>query len=437
MRASENGTPAAANDCGSTSPTAACARIEVLDFIRGIAVLGILVINIESFAFPDAFSPVLFGFDSEADRTVRFWVYFLFQGKFFSMFALLFGVGFCLFLDRRLAGGVPALDLYARRMLWLFLFGVAHAYLIWNGDILFHYAVCGLLLLPLRGFGTLRLCAVLALLTLLILLPVHANTAAGIRNHAAYSEALAIPKAQRSSQQQQLIDRHEARHAGGVPDRTQATLEARSGGWVENLIENSKQVGVHRGELFNRGILFRTLFMMTLGILLLRLGVFSDYRRVRGYWVFTLGLTAFALLINFDRYQHWTYAYSEPLRDHLTAYLHAFPKELMGLAYVLLANGLYQRFLRNRNVSLVSGVGKMALSNYLMQSVICALLFFGYGLGLHNQLSRLDLLPLILAIWIFQLIASALWLRRFDSGPMESLWRRMTYGRWSRAAQMS
>src|SRR5687767_6077862 len=108
------------------TPTQSFERINVLDFLRGLAVLGILLINIESFSYPDPWSPSQYGFHEAIDHTTRFWVYFLTQGKSFSMFTLLFGVGFYIFLERleKKGLGLKAMDIYARRLLWLFIFGV-------------------------------------------------------------------------------------------------------------------------------------------------------------------------------------------------------------------------------------------------------------------------------------------------------------------------
>ncbi|MEM8896055.1 MAG: DUF418 domain-containing protein, partial [Bacteroidota bacterium] len=119
-------------------PTQTSSRIPSLDFLRGVAILGILFINIENFAYPDSWSPYKFGFDEPIDRATRFWVYFLTQGKFYNMFALLFGVGFYIFLERleKKSLGLSAMDIYSRRLLWLFVIGVTHAYLIWSGDVL-------------------------------------------------------------------------------------------------------------------------------------------------------------------------------------------------------------------------------------------------------------------------------------------------------------
>jgi uncharacterized protein len=158
-------------------PTKINERIESLDFLRGIAILGILFINIESFAYPNPWSSWQYGFDNLIDHHTRFWVYFLTQGKFYTMFALLFGVGFVIFLERiqKKTKGLNALDLYARRLLWLFIFGVLHAYLIWNGDILYHYAICGFLLLPFRVIKSKYLILTVAFLAALLFIKSYEN----------------------------------------------------------------------------------------------------------------------------------------------------------------------------------------------------------------------------------------------------------------------
>ena len=144
-------------------------RIESLDFLRGIAIFGIVFINIENFAYPDSWSPWKYGFDTAIDRETRFWVYFLTQGKFATMFTLLFGVGFHLFLERleKKQIGLRAMDIYARRLLWLFIIGIIHAYFIWNGDVLYHYAICGFLLFPFRAMSNKGLLFAVLLLILI------------------------------------------------------------------------------------------------------------------------------------------------------------------------------------------------------------------------------------------------------------------------------
>lgn len=411
-----------------TAPVQAGQRLHALDFIRGLAVLGILIINIETFSYPNSFNPYQFGFETAFDHDVRFWVYWLFQGKSYSMFALLFGVGFCIFLDKAGKEGMKGMDIYARRILWLFVFGVLHAYLIWNGDILYHYAVCGLLLLPLRSFSKPWLLAAIVLLSVPTLYSAHSSTSRTVAQHEAYVAASDIAPDERTKEQHDQIAAWEKRRQEKPADRHDPVIEARLGGYLDNVAENARHTGVHEGKLVYTGILFRTLMLMAAGILLYRLGIFSDYRRMKGYWLVTGVLLSASLMASYYRYFQWSYEYTEPVRNYLVAYAFTFSLEGQGIAYVLLLNGLYQKFLAKLRFNPLAKAGRMALTNYLMQSVICAFIFFGYGFGMFNQYARSELLLIIAAIWAFQLAFSEFWLRNHRYGPMEWLWRKLTYG---------
>ena len=222
------------------NPIATQERLTVLDFIRGVAVLGIFVINVEVFAYPDAFSPYLFGFDSELDRDFRFWVYFLFQGKFFCLFSLLFGVSFYLFFERLLnkellndrtaTSGfeISASDVYARRLLCLFIIGVLHAYLLWNGDILYHYAACGLLLLPFRRV---KICTLFFVLLVLAVIIGYQGGTKAMRmqtNFKAYQAALAVDEQDRTEQQESSLNRwNRMTKEKSMTDSDRNTIKAR------------------------------------------------------------------------------------------------------------------------------------------------------------------------------------------------------------------
>lgn len=399
-------------------------RIGSLDFIRGIAVLGIFVLNIENFAFDGPFSPWRSGYAGELDHTFRFWTYFLFQGKFFSLFALLFGVGFYLFLERAGRYGRAAVDLYAHRMFWLFVIGVLHAYLLWPGDILYHYAVCGLLLLPARSLRIRSLALCVAALAGLVAWQAIDATAQLRERQSAYEAARVVPEPQRSDAEQDTVDRWERRYTIKAPEAPDPD-SPRLGGYLDNVAANIDAVGVGQGEIFYRVILFRTLMLMLAGILLYRLGLFRDTRAIPGYRLITVALLALGLAASYSRNWAWTFEYFRPVTSTGLALAHAFSRELLALGYLFLFNGVYQRFLMQRANDPLSSVGRLALSNYLFQSIVAGFLFNGYGLGLHGQLVRSELWPLVLAVWAVQLVASVLWLRRFRQGPMEALWRRL------------
>lgn len=408
-------------------PTQKLERIGSLDFLRGVAILGIVLINIESFSYPDPWSPFKYGFGDSLDRSTRFWVYFLAQGKFFSMFTLLFGVGFYIFLERleHKNFGLRAMDIYARRLLWLFVIGVLHAYLIWDGDILYHYATCGLILFPFRSFSAKQLVVILLVPVSVVLYNTYERTASTKRQYNSYLKAINIQVELLTENDKEAITRWEnrTREKTSVDTPTETVRNT----YYQSIVANSKHSKVHRGVILYQGIFIRTLIMMILGILLYELGVFQDYNAVKYYWPTTIIILIVALIMNYIRYYHWTYEYFNPVKNVWLGWLFAFPKECLGLAYILFLNGLYQRFLQKIKVNPVSDAGKMALTNYIMQSIICGYIFYGYGLGKYNLYTRSELLIIVAIIWVIQLIFSWLWLRRFRYGPIEWVWRKLTY----------
>ncbi|MBL7712566.1 MAG: DUF418 domain-containing protein [Chitinophagaceae bacterium] len=403
-------------------------RIGSLDFIRGIAILLILFINIEVFCYPDSFSPFRYGFATALDQTVRFWVYFLVQGKAIDMLSLLFGAGFYLFIQRleQKAVGVRALDLYGRRLIFLFLFGAAHAYLVWDGDILYHYGICGFFLIPFRSLPVRQLLLVLLVPVTVLCINLVVFTGDTIRRQQEYVQLAHKDSSLRSEAENRQIKEWVQETSRGVADT--AKTEAVRKTYAESIRENAKVVKLHMGNIVNRGILFRTFIMMILGIVLCKSAVFRNYRAWRRYWPFTFFLLLLGLLFNFHRYGQGTYRYFKPILSFAQAFEFLFAKEILALAYVLLFNGLYQRFF-SKGSSWIRNIGKTALSNYILQSILCGLIFYGYGLGYYNKVSRSGLLLVIAAVWSIQLVLSGLWLRYHAQGPLEALWRRLIYGK--------
>lgn len=408
-------------------PTQSSERISSLDFLRGIAILGILLINIESFAYPNPWSPYKYGFSTQLDHIIRFWVYFLVQGKFFSMFTLLFGVGFCIFLERleKKSLGLRAMDIYSKRLLWLFIIGVIHAYFIWDGDVLYHYALCGFLLIPFRSFKVKSLLLVLLVPVSVLIFNSFKSTSSTQNQFNTYSKAILIDEKLRSEEDIKNIEQWENRTQKGVADQSEL-INPRST-YLSSISENSNHTKVHKGEVLYTGILYRTIIMMLLGIILYRMDIFQNCQSVRFYWPATLLILAIALTINYFRYYHWTFEYFNPIRNIWVSFVFTFPKEILGLAYILFFNGVFQKFLKHFSFKPLSNLGKMALSNYILQSIICGLIFYGYGLNQFNAYSRTELLVFIPFIWIFLIIFSWLWMKYFHYGPLEYVWRKLTY----------
>jgi uncharacterized protein len=404
-------------------------RISSLDFLRGIAVLGILIINIESFAYPLQFNPYLYGFASEVDVTVRYWVYYFAQGKFFSLFVMLFGVSFQLMLERlqQKHNGVDSVNIYTRRLLILFVFGLAHAYLIWSGDILHHYAICALLLLPMRSFTKRGLGLFAALMLLIIIGSSYERANKRAEQKLAYQQVMAIDEQDRTQSQQRTIWRWEAKLEEKSTERYSAIEATYKGSYLDIFKSNWDKNELYKGDIFFKGILFESLMLMTIGILLCRLNIFSDYRNMAYYWPITLVLVGIGLWMGYIKYQWWSYDYLSPITTFHLEFFRKTAHYVQGLSYLLLLNGLYQVIPAIRKLTVINQVGKMALSSYIFHSIVCAFIFYGYGLNYHNELSRSELLGLIVAIWLINFALCHVWLKFNKQGPLESIWRRLSH----------
>ena len=416
-----------------TQPTNIKERIGSLDFLRGIAVLGILFINIESFVYPNPWSSWQYGYESAIDHDTRFWVYFLTQGKFYTMFALLFGVGFVIFLERvtQKTKGLIGMDMYGRRLLWLFVFGVVHAYLIWDGDILYHYAICGFLLLPFRSVQTNYLILIVAFLASMLFIKSYESVADRKEAFRNYTAALNVPENRRTADETKRIASWEKRHSKIEPNSVEVVENPKPTYW-EGVKNSYNKLNVHKGEFYHTSLILSTLIVMLLGMVLYRSGIFSNYQKWNYYWIITIGIVIFGLVINYLRYEQWTYKDHEPVLEVWMSLLFTFPKEILGMGYILLGNGIYQKFLKNSKTKLLSKIGRTALSNYILQSIILGVIFFGYGFGLFNKYSRFELLGFVAAIWALQIVLTLLWLHYHKQGPLEYLWRKLTYNSFNK-----
>lgn len=403
-------------------------RIPSLDFLRGIAVLGILLINIESFAYPNPWSSWQYGYENRIDHQVRFWVYFLTQGKFYTMFALLFGVGFVVFLDRvqRKVEGLNVLDIYARRIFWLFIMGVIHSCFIWDGDILYHYAICGLLLLPFRSMKSRSIVFALFLLLAIPLFKSYQNVSKRRDTFQKYSQAASQSSEERSAAEEKTVKNWENRYAEKTFEYKEVEAPRRT--YWEGVEHSFKEGQVLEGAFYYDSIIFSSLIVMLVGMLFYRSGIFSDYSAWRFYWPISIGVLILGLAINAYRYYHWTYLDHEPILEFWKGWSFTFPKEILGIGYILILNGVYQKFLKTWKLEWLTAIGRTALSNYIVQSLIQGLLFYGYGFGLHNEFSRVELLGFVIGIWILQIILAQVWLRFYTQGPLEKIWRKLTYG---------
>lgn len=388
-----------------SAPEPAGARIEMLDAIRGFALFGILLMNLEAFNGPilgavSGIDSALQGLDYWADALV----YVLVQGKFWTLFSLLFGIGFAVMHERARLDGADFDAIYRRRLFFLMLIGLAHLWLVWEGDILFSYALAGFVLLAWqRAGGEFRAWSIALWFSVPLLL-------------LALIAALATPTDAGDGRFREKL----AEQAGLLATGSYAdVVRWRIGKFGQDLAST----------LF---LLPMTVAVFALGVRLQRAGLASalpqmarrDWLSAAVPWLAGLGLMCASLAIAPE---------IDPTRSDA---VFAIVNGLNLLAGVLMSAGMYlglrclwANAAGRRALQVLAPAGRMALSNYLAQSLLCTLLFNGYGLGHYGQLPRAWHIPFAMLLMAIQVTASVWWLRHFRIGPLEYLWRWATYRR--------
>ena len=385
-------------------------RILSLDVLRGFAVLGILVMNIQAFAMIGAayMNPTAYGDLEGANRSVWYFSHLLADQKFWTIFSMLFGAGILVMTSRREAAGRGSAGVHYRRMGWLLLFGLLHAHLLWYGDILYFYALCGMVAYPLRklppwllvllGLGSICVTVVMTLL---------------------FGWALTAGHFPPESV---------APHWAPTPELVEKELAAYRGGWLEQM-----RMRVPTALFFETFLLvffvgWRTGGIVLIGMALHKLWVFSAARS-RGFYT---ALVAIGALVGIPVIMYGVRRNVEAGWDVMYSFyfggLYNFWASLLvalgwvGLIMLVCKTAVLQPLAR-----LLAAVGRMALTNYLMQTIICTTIFYGHGFGKFGYLERTEQLLVVLAVWAVQLAISPLWLRYFRFGPFEWLWRSLTY----------
>jgi uncharacterized protein len=418
------------------APVSAGRRIEAIDTLRGFALLGILVMNITGIAFPMAayFNPLVYGGSTGADFGAWVFAHLFFDLKMMGIFSMLFGAGVVLMAERAAASGRPLAAIWYRRVLWLGVIGLVHAYLLWHGDILVTYALCGLVLYLFRRRSARALIvAGLCVLVFGALLTAGGGYAlAQLRDVASEIEAKVAAGEEMTPRRQELVDQWNdvAATSAPTPEMLQRAIATMRGAPSEVLAANVEETIAMHTQAVPFMLFWRALALMLLGMGLMKAGVFTGERSSRFYrgWAiagFAIGLPVVAFGIH--RRSLEGYGFHASFLE--SGQYNHFASVLVSLGWVGVVMLTCQA---GRLVGLrarLAAVGRMALTNYLAQTVLCVAAFHGYGLGLYGQVSRLHLWWFILAIWIVQLAWSPWWLARYRFGPAEWLWRSLTYSR--------
>jgi uncharacterized protein len=428
---------AEARESPGAAPVALGERFASIDLVRGFALLGILVMNIIAFALPDAvlLNPTLAGGFSGPNFAVWLVSALLFDHKMMTTFSMLFGAGIVLFTSRAEArGGSPA-RLFYRRAGVLLVFGLVHAYLLWYGDILYSYALCGMVAYLFRRRPPWLL---LPLGLVALVPPVLIMHGSGIYFERARAAAARVEAAEAAGTAPAAADKALAAQWKEIRQGFNARPEeiARQikvfgqGTYAEIARERAATVIWMQTFLFAIYVGWDALGRMLIGMGLLKLGVLTAARSSRFYLAmmllgYGLGLPLVAAGIRGEMRHHFDLVYW----FGAGSVYNDFGSILVALGHIAALVLIYKsgagRWLTRR----LAAVGQMAFSNYLMHTLICTTLFYGYGLGLFGKLDRMQLLGVVIAVWVLQLWLSPLWLRSFQFGPAEWLWRSLTYGK--------
>lgn len=397
------------------------ARIESIDVLRGFALLGLLSMNIVSFSMPDIayYNPALALSDSSSDIWIFSIIHVLADQKFMALFSLLFGASTILIL-RSYEKSDGAAKKHFSRNAWLVLFGFLHGILLWEGDVLLIYGLSAMLLYFLRNFAAKTL-IITGLACYLI--PVEYNLIMGWlvpqldANSLQWLNQYWQPEAAKIVQDIAL-------YQGPFYDQFMHRLDGGSSAAVIN--DGSELLGL--GQLVD--YFCRSLGMMLIGMGLFQQGVLSGNRGYQFYRVlmligFGVGIPLASLgLIGF---------YINDYEAVYSLFLGKVPNHIATLFIAAGYIGLIQLFCRGNLLKQLqhrlAAVGKLALTNYIAQTIIATFVFYGIGLGLYGQVSRAELLVIMAVIWLVQISFSVFWLQHFKYGPLEWLWRSLTQGR--------
>ncbi len=397
----------------SLAPVGESARVGSLDTLRGFALLGILVMNIQGFAMPSAayMNPTVWGDLTGANFLVWLGSHLLFDQKMMAIFSMLFGAGIILFTDRAEERGRSPVRLHLRRTTWLLLFGAAHAYLVWFGDILFLYAVCAFAVVWFRRWSPRRL-AVLGLFVLAVAPVIGLIAGSTMDSWPPDARAAIVEETWQPS-----------------PESLEAEVAAYRSGWMGQMEKRVPSAFEFQTFLLAIWGFWRAAGLMLLGMALYKVGFFSaqstdrTYRRAIAAGVFVgLPLVAWGVLWNFRN--EW--GPNSLFHGSQFNYLGSI---LVSLGWVGTVMLVCRRDALPWFTGALGAVGRTAFSNYILQSLLCTFVFYGHGLALFGQVERTGQVAMVLAVWAFQLAVSPLWLRHFRFGPLEWLWRCLTYGR--------
>ena len=383
-------------------------RIHSLDLLRGFAVLGILIMNITSFSQVNiAYMNPMIGAGLEGyNQYFHAFNYIFADTRFMSIFSILFGAGVVLFTNNAEAKGKKVGALHYKRMFWLLLFGFLHAYFIWEGDILVAYAICGCLIYLLRK-KTVRVLLIISIILFIVPLTFNLMTYYGM-----------------------TAEELESTFAFFYPSSEEITTEVQimQGSFLEQMPIRLENAIEFQTLVFMIETFWRTTSLMLLGMILYRKGILSANKSISYYSKmiligFGIGLIISLIGLNQSYDSGWSGAYVMSIGANYKLISGVF----IAIGYIGFVMWCFKKGVFKKLQNRLQSAGRMAFTNYIGMSVICSLIFNGHGLALYGTFDRLQQFLVVVFIWVLILIVSPLILRKYRYGPLEWLWRKLTY----------
>ena len=396
------------------TPTEESERISSLDVLRGIAILGILIMNIQMFAMIDSayFNPTAYGDLTGVNLGVWTFSQVFASMKFLTIFSMLYGAGIVLLTARVEARGLKPAGVHYRRTFWLLIIGLAHAYLLWHGDILVPYALCALVVYLFRRMSP---------KWLLIFGIISLSVASAI--YLLVSATLPFWPPEATEQMGTFWN--------PSPETVGELLAVYRGGWTGQLLNRIVASFMVQTSSMLAFIGWRAGGCMLIGMALYKWGVLSAQRSARFYiigavagLIVGLPLTIFGITRDFAT--GWSVESSLFGNMHYNYWGSLFT----AFAYICLVMLICRQGYLKRITSALAPVGRMAFTNYLFQSLIGTFLFYGQGFALYGKVDRWAQLLIVFAIWAVLIPFSNYWLKRYRFGPVEWLWRSLTYKKY-------
>ena len=388
-------------------------RIQSIDLLRGIAILGILIMNIQSFAMPSAAynNPLAFGDLTGLNKMTWILSHLFADQKFMSIFSILFGAGIILITEKKELLKGSSLKLHYTRNLILLLIGLLHAHLIWYGDILVAYALCSFIVYPFRKLSPRKL-----LITGLLIVSVPSLLNGFFQ--------FSLPFMPASELQDLRLD------WAPTNELIEQEITAFTGSISSQIKINSQQALFLETFVFLIQFLWRAGGLMLVGMALFRWGVLSAERSRSFYLksafyslIIGFPIVIYGIYMNFT--MNWDFQYSMFTGSQFNYWGSLF----VAYGYISLIMVFAQSDNYNTMKKRLASIGQMALTNYILHSFIGMLIFFGIGFGFFGKIDRSLQILIVGIIWIFQYLTSEKWLNSYRFGPLEWVWRSLTYGK--------